>query len=426
VTQPQRATEASLGIALVVHQYLPDHVGGTEVYTWSLAEALSSQGHRVTVFYPVPGATADEQGTLDTHQVWRAQASGPPALTGPLGAFWRTFRNPRVEHSYRQMLQTVQPDIVHVQHLQNVSARLPALTGARPLFLTFHDYWYRCATGQLVRSDDSRCEGPSLRCADCARARATEDLPALIRPLIALPMAYRNLYLSWMLTHVDRFVAPSAFVRDQYVRWGFDAGRISVLAHGVDLGRLAASRAKPASRTEGTVFGYLGSIAPSKGIHVLVQAFEEMPLKAELIIYGSPDTFPDYARQLKALSHHPGVRFGGALPPQAIGSALGALDYLVVPSLTHETFSMVVAEAHALGVPVVASRLGALTRIVDGVNGRLFEAGDVPGLAAILRELVGDGALRARYAAAIPPVISTEEHARTLVGMYRQALAARR
>jgi glycosyltransferase involved in cell wall biosynthesis len=330
-----------------------------------------------------------------------------------------------VERSYRRMLQAVQPDVVHIQHLQNVSARLPTLTRGRPVVLTLHDYWYRCATGQLVRVDSSLCEGPSAACADCARVRATTDLPAAVRPLIALAMGYRNLYLGWMLTYVDRFIAPSDFVRNQYTRWGLDPGRITVLPNGVNLERLATATMSQTRNQRNVVFGYLGSIAPSKGVHTLVQAFEGLPPEAELRIYGNLATFPDYAAELRAMAHHPGIRFSGPVPPRAVGEALAGLSYLVVPSLTHESLAMVVDEAHTLGVPVVASRLGALSRIRDGIDGRLFEAGDASALHHILQDLTAHPEQRGEYAAALPRVLTTGEHALQMVDIYREALSAR-
>ena len=239
-------------IALVVHQYLPEHVGGTEVYTHSLAEALTRQGHSVTVFFPDAAVNDDSQETIDAHMAWRAPASPPFGPLGPLGQFWRTFRNPETERSYRRMLAQIDPEIVHVQHVQNTSVRLLALSGARAVFLTLHDYWYRCAQGQLDYVDHSVCQGPSGACAECARARSSRPLPVALRPAIALPMAYRNAYITWMLTFVERFIAPSHHVRDQYVRWGMDAGRITVLPNGVDLERLrshGAGISEPSART---------------------------------------------------------------------------------------------------------------------------------------------------------------------------------
>ncbi|MGI6367138.1 MAG: glycosyltransferase family 4 protein [Anaerolineae bacterium] len=412
-------------ILLPVHQYLPRKVGGTEVYTWSLAQALAARGHTVTVFYPDTTVTADTREELGQHAVWRAPAAPAPGLAGPLGIFWRTFRNPSVEHSYRRALAELRPEVVHVQHVQEGSARILALTGSIPLLITLHDFWFRCAVANLVRPDGSRCEGPSVACADCLLARAHARVPRWMRPLVAVPAAYRNLYLTWMLTYAERIITPSAFVRQRFMDWGVDGARLAVVPNGLDASRLQAGAPTVSSipGTPGRRFGYLGSVAPIKGLHVALRAFEGLPEDATLSIYGDTALFPTYVQQLKEGVRHPGVRFMDRLPAEAVGAALRQLDYLIVPSLADESYSMVVDEAQALGVPVIASALGALARIRDGVDGRLFPAGDAAGLHAILKELVERPDLHQRYVRALPRVPLLSEQAALLEGMYSALLS---
>jgi glycosyltransferase involved in cell wall biosynthesis len=412
-------------IALVVHQYLPEHVGGTEVYTWSLAQALQSLGHELVVFVPDGRLSADRQENLDSHLVWRAPISPMAKAAGPLGLFWRTFRNPATEDSYVRMLRVLRPQVIHVQHLQNVSAKLLSLSVDRPVFLTLHDYWFRCATGQLVRVDGSVCDGPSVACAVCALARTGSNLPRALRPVIALPIGYRNAYLDRVLAQVNRFIAPSAFVRDTFVRWGMEPERITTLANGVDHGRLGRQRSADPQDSRTTTFGYLGAIAPTKGVHVLIQAFEGLPAKVPLNIYGDLGVFPQYTRQLLGMARHPGIRLLGSVPQGEIGDALRSVDYLVIPSLTPESYSMVLDEARALGVPVIASRIGALSRLQDGVEGRLFEAGNVSELHAVLEDLILHRDLRRQYATALPHIPTIGEQAVRLSEMYGDVMHRR-
>lgn len=414
-------------ILLVVHQYLPEHVGGTEVYTWSLAEALTALEHQVTVFYPDPRIQRDTEGRQNSHATWRAPVSSPSRALGPLGIFWRTFRNPRIEHSYRRALKSVQPDVVHIQHVQNASARLLSLSAGRPLFVTLHDYWFRCATGQLVQTDGAFCDGPSYACAHCARVRANPPIPAVLQPLLWGPLVFRNAYLSWQLASVDHFIVPSEYVRAQFLRWGFDRDRMTVLPNGIDPQRLQTSGGTIGPSGEGGVtFGYLGALAPSKGLHVLLRAFDVLPSQARLVIYGNEGSFPEYVAELKKRNRHSGVEWAGPVPPGRVGKALSSIDYLVVPSLTPESYALVVDEAHALGIPVIASRAGALSRIRDGIDGRLFDTGDIEGLRSILVELATSPQLRQQLAADIPQIPTIEEQARRLTNLYIEALCERR
>lgn len=414
-------------ILLVVHQYLPEHVGGTEVYTWSLAEALTALEHQVTVFYPDPGVERDTEAQQDSHATWRAPVSPPSRALGPLGLFWRTFRNPAIERSYRRALEAVRPDIIHIQHVQNASARLLSLSSGSPLFVTLHDYWFRCATGQLVQVDGTFCKGPCYACTHCARVRANPPTPAVLQPLLWGPLVFRNAYLTWQLTYVDHFIAPSEYVRAQFLRWGFDRDRMTVLSNGIAPQRLQIRRSTTRVSGEGGIaFGYLGALAPSKGLHVLLRAFEAMPPHARLVIYGNEGAFPEYVADLRKQHRHSGVEWAGPVPPERVGKALSSIDYLVVPSLTPESYALVVDEARALGIPVIASRVGALTRIRDGIDGRLFDPGDVQGLHSILKELTATRQLRERYAEAIPRVPTIGEQARRLTNLYKDVLCERR
>jgi len=411
-------------IALVVHQYLPEHVGGTEVYTWSLAEALAQQGHDVTVFVPDRHSSQDTAVQQGSHLVWRAPAKQVPAALGPLGVFRDTYRNTGVEGSYERMLRARQPDIVHIQHLQNVSARLPELSGGRPVLLTLHDYWLRCATTQLVRADGSLCDGPSVACAVCVLDRAHLRVPRGVRGLVALPVSRRNAYLARAVRDVWRFVAPSDHVREQYLRWGWEPEKIVTIPNGVSPDRLGQRRSLQRNGESRLTFGYLGSIAPVKGVHVLVEAARALPADAQVVIYGSLETYPAYARSIMKLAAGANVCFAGPVAPQEVGAALGALDYLVVPSLFAETYCQVVDEAQAVGVPVVASRIGALTRIREGMDGRLFEPGNAEQLSNVLLELCRHPEKRQAYADALPTIPTIADQALRLSQLYAAALAA--
>jgi len=116
------------------------------------------------------------------------------------------------------------------------------------------------------------------------------------------------------------------------------------------------------------------------------------------------------------------VVWHGAYTPKQLGGA--AVDAIVLPTLCAESYSFALDEAAALGVPIVASDLGALR---DRATARLlfFPRGEAAALAARLVELGADPALRARLAAAPAPTrIGLAEHFATLGLIYERALAA--
>ncbi|MCX7707291.1 MAG: glycosyltransferase, partial [Anaerolineae bacterium] len=242
----------------------------------------------------------------------------------------------------------------------------------------------------------------------------------MARPLIGLLFAYRNRYLARLCAEGDLFVAPSRFLRDQYVRHGFPASRIMVLENGLDMIRLQYEPDPPlAAPPARPHFGFLGALAWQKGVHILVEAFNQMPENIALTVYGDETAFPDYVAGLKAATRHPHIRFAGRLDPRYVGVALRQMDALVVPSLWYENSPVTIQEAFAVGVPVIASRLGALAeKVQDGVTGRLFAAGDSADLARVLRELATQPEQLALLRAHIRPGPTITEHAQQLVEVY--------
>jgi glycosyltransferase involved in cell wall biosynthesis len=119
------------------------------------------------------------------------------------------------------------------------------------------------------------------------------------------------------------------------------------------------------------------------------------------------------------------VHVHGPFSPEDRPRIYAQLDVLVIPSLSPETFSRAAREALAYGVPVIASRVGALTEVVlDGVNGYTFPPGDEEALRRILEELAQDPE-RLRSLGLPGPVslLSVEAHVRALEQIYQELLS---
>ena len=418
-------------VLFVVHQYLPRWRGGTEVYTHSLAKELA-QRHDVMVYCHEPaldgGQTPALTETYDGVSVRRVAArtdSGCPSA-------WRAFRhdycNRFIERDYETTLADFSPDIVHVQHLKGLSAGLLGRTSKRglPLVMTLHDYWALCANAQYVRPGGSVCLGTHCRleCGLCAAARIGRPTLRFAAPLMIPFFLQRDLYLRRQMRHVCVFVAPSSFLRSKYIASGYPAERILQIDHGLDFDRLSAARA---SRSGGfrAHYAFIGSLAWQKGPHIVVDAFRELgDVGAELRIWGNPQVFPDYSHRLRErASGCSWIELEGEIDHARVGEALAWVDYLVVPSLWWETWSLTTGEAFAAGVPVIASDLGALSeRVQDGQSGLLFRPGSVPDLLRVLRRTLEDPDLLGQLRAGLPKMVPISEHARLIEQVYADLL----
>jgi glycosyltransferase involved in cell wall biosynthesis len=420
-------------IAYVVHKFPPESVGGVETYAWSLAQALAGMGHEIHVFYPLIGLPASESRVQrDGVYLWRVPVEETRVREGPIPQFWHTFRDAHIEESFRDFLATFPPDLVHFHHVQGVSAALIPLAKERPHLVTLHDYWFFCANSQLLWPDGQVCGGPrwGWNCVNCLTVRGDLKWLRALRPLVALPLAYRNLYLRRVVSSLPLYLAPSEFLRQQYIAQGFPGERIRTMEYGLDVGRLqelsrqgpnelVPEQFRPTRDPQGLFFGFLGTLAPHKGVHVLIEAFNTLPENAFLTIYGDETRFPSYTAKLRALARHPNIRFAGLLDYRHVGAALQQLDCLVVPSTWYENSPLVIREAYGVGLPVVASRLGALAeKVRDGETGRLFAAGDSADLARVLQELIAQPEQLAAFRTHIRQPQTMQQHADELLGIY--------
>lgn len=193
------------------------------------------------------------------------------------------------------------------------------------------------------------------------------------------------------------------------------AGQLAVIEPGtlrpaVDL---AAMRRRAASR-DGAPLRLLcvASLAPRKGHDMLLRALAALPalhdaggrtVDWQLECVGSTTRDPATAQALAALvagsGLAPRVRFRGELAASEVAAAYAHADLFVLPAW-YEGYGMAVAEAVAHGLPVVATTVGAVPRLVGADAGLLVAPGDLQALGAALARVLGDAALRTRLATA--------------------------
>ncbi len=406
----------------LVHQYPPDHIGGTEHYTRTVAERVVDAGHDVGVVTRTSragqGVERSEENGVTIYRVWQ----GAPS---PNQRYLASFATGQLLALFEQAIADFRPDLVHVQHLMGLPASLlMRLNIAQiPYIITLHDYWWVCANAQLLTNySDTVCDGPKghLNCTHCAVARA--GAPAwLLAPALWGSLRLRGRFLVKGLQRAHALLASTPFVAQWYQAHGAPAARLRLLPFGIDLPPNFAptrTRAKPLQ------VAYLGGRAWQKGVHVVVDACLGLEGEVELWIAGgaAEDAGYDVRLRINAGSH---IHFLGQLERAAVWDLLARVDVVVVPSLWYETYSYLLHEALAAGIPVVASRLGVMAEaITDGVNGLLVPPGNVEAWRAALQHLASDPALVARLAEAIQPLPTMEAHVAGLLAIYQDAIAA--
>src|SRR5256885_4762340 len=199
-------------------------------------------------------------------------------------------------------------------------------------------------------------------------------------------------------------IAVSDEVAAYLERFPSARGKVQVVPNGVDPGRFPEkSKASLPSASESFTVGFVGTLKAWHGLPILVEAFTQLHATypdTRLLIVGDGPERQRLEADLSARKLMDAVHFTGAVAPDGIPGLLASMDVGVAPypKLANFYFSpLKVYEYMAAGLPVVASRIGQLEKLIDhGVSGLLIAPGDASELANALLELHDAPALRKR------------------------------
>jgi glycosyltransferase involved in cell wall biosynthesis len=196
------------------------------------------------------------------------------------------------------------------------------------------------------------------------------------------------------LRKASRIVVPSSYLAEIAGGWGLDRARIDVVMNPAPPPPPVGVRA--ADLEPGT-FVFVGRLTEQKALPVLLEAIAAVP-EARLDILGDGPERPALDAAVAALGLGERVRFLGAVPRNRVLEHLAGARAAVLSS-AWENLPHAAVEALAVGTPVVATAVGGVPEVVrDGSNGLLVPPNDASALAAALRKILVDDALRERLA----------------------------
>lgn len=450
-------------IVLVSHGYPPHALAGVEVYTRWFARALA-RTDEVRVF--------STRSLPDVEDLALVDESIDGVDVTFLANHFRDYdpvkevRHDEIADRFDAFLARERPDLVHVQHLIKLSTTLLDVCEARgiPTVMTLHDYWFLCPVITLIRRDLRVCDraGEIAACTECEMATAYLNreeagtyyiagmLRAMMKPekwaalehiyagdfspvydtddalgpaLSALRIGLIRRFMRDRLDVATVLASPSRFLKSTFERNGLGHRGIHHMPNGIETDALQ-DIPRPADPPPLRVL-YLGTINKHKGVHVLVDAANRLAdLPIEVHIHG---TGPDekYERYLRDLAGNPAIRFGGRYDRDDLPALLGAAHVVVMPSIWYENHPIVIREAFAAGIPVIAPDLGAMPEAIqNGRDGLLYPHGDAEALAALLERLLAEPGLLSSLRGGIEPVLGVDEHVEAYRALYATATAA--
>lgn len=292
----------------------------------------------------------------------------PAKISAAVGVVfsWQSYR------LVRQLVRNCRPDVVHVHNffpLLSPSVFYACKAEGVPTVLTLHNYRIICPTALLLHdgkvTERSLTEGPwwALR----FRVYRNSWVGTF---LLCLMIWIHQKFHTWQ-RKVDRFIVLSEFGRSRIEAAGIPGGLTAVKPNFVNI-------AKPGVQPRAGLL-YVGRLSSEKGIEVLIDAVARLRRSRRVterdvtVLGGGPMADAVSKAEVTALGPK-----SGAEVHQHMRTAIA----LVLPSIWYEGFPMVLVEAYACGLPVIASRIGALAELVeDGVTGLLFEPGNAVDLA---------------------------------------------
>jgi glycosyltransferase involved in cell wall biosynthesis len=333
----------------------------------------------------------------------------------PASAAVTTIWSGRSVDEVNTVCNTLQPDVIHVHNTFPLISPSIYWTAARnkiPVVQTLHNFRFLCPQGTFLRNgaicEDCLGKAPWRAVVrKCYRESAPQSA-VLVSMLGAHRTAgtYRN--------KVTRYIALSAFSRDRFIEGGLPAEQLRIKPNFV------VSETQPDwDDRHGGLF--VGRLSNEKGIDTLLEAVR-IGANTDIEVIGGGPYEAAVAKRFEE-------RYLGFLSRNDIMEKMRSASFLIVPSVCYEQLPTTILEAFSSGLPVIASRLGALVDIVrDGVTGLLFNPGDAADLAAKIAwanahpgEMQRMGrAARAEYEVKYTPSINYQ----MLMEIYEDAIAA--
>ncbi len=338
---------------LLVHNHYQQSGGEDTVFEAEKA-LLERHGHEVVTFVED-----------------NARLKGVNPLKVAVNAIWSRD----AQRNIRKWIEQTRPDVVHFHNTFlriSPAAYYVVKEMGLPVVQTLHNYRLICP-GSLLMRDGHVCE-------DCLRKIV--PWPGVVHGcwrnsrsgtiVVAAMLTFHNMRRTWE-SQVDVYIVFTEFARKKFIQGGLPAGKIVVKPNFV--------HTDPGDgEHKGNFALFVGRLSAEKGIRTMLSAWrllKSVPLK----IVGDGPLMAEVKELIER--ERLAIEILGRRPREEVFSLMRRASFLVFPSEWYEGFPMTIAEAFACGLPVVASRLGAMAEILeDGRTGLLFEPGNPEDLAA--------------------------------------------
>ena len=337
--------------------------GGADIHALILEKMLKEKGHEVA-FFAMQHPDNEPSG----------YASYFPS---EIDYTRRNYRNLReqiirpiasgeVKRKFRSLLDHFKPDVLHCHNIHSqlspVIVELAAQSGI-PVVWTLHDLKLLCPRYDCWRNEQS-CELCFNKKWHAVRYRCLKNsLPASLIAYLEAKKWNREK----MSRFTTRFLSPSEFLRQKFIKGGFNADQITTINNFI-----TSDEFNEVGEEKENYICYVGRLSKEKGVETLLRASAELP-QYHLKIVGTGPLYNSFVEKY----NHPHIEFCGYKKIAEVKDILSGAVFSVMPSECYENNPLAVIESLYLGTPVLGANIGGIPELIaEEKNGFLFESGD--------------------------------------------------
>lgn len=364
---------------LLINKYHYSRDGGTRAY-FDLAKILIAHGHEVAFFsmkHPMNEPSEFSDFFVDNIDYRDDNLSWKDKVTATLNIFY----NFKAKRKLSLLLKKFKPDIAHlhvIYHQLSPSIIDTLKKNKIPMVMTLHDYKLICPNyNLLVRGKIWERSRPD-KYYRCFFDRCVKD--SYLKSLVCTIEAYLHKFLR-IYSKVNLFISPSRFLIAKFREFDFKK-EIVYLPNPFlpEKNTTAVSLQSRGGDCEGAYILYYGRLSEEKGVADLLRAYGLLKAKTSLYIVGTGPQEIEL-KNIVAREKISRVEFFGYRTGAELWRLVSGATAVIMPSKWYENAPYIVVEAMALKKIVIAAAIGGLTELIsDGVNGFLFEPGNVEDL----------------------------------------------
>ncbi len=395
--------------------------GGDCVYTFELSNTLQQiGGHKVIDFaMHYPGNVPSEYSEFFVPEIDLPKELARGGLRSGIRVFRRVIYSNKSKHKLSQLLDKYPVDIAHIQNIhRHITPSIFHVLRARniPIVWTLHDSFLLCPNS-IFFSKDKVCEAcKGGRFYNAVFKKCRKD--SYVASIVVMLEEYIHRLLG-LLKFVDFFIAPSQFLRNKMIEYGFASDRVIHIPNFIDTENIKSSL-----NNNGYIL-YLGRLSYEKGLKTLIKAISLCD-SVKLLIAGDGPLKIELEAVVNKITPKK-IKFLGYLNRERLQEIIDGAIFIVMPSECYENFPYAILEAFAAGKPVIGSRIGGIPELVqEGETGLTFEPGNIEDLRDKIDYLINSpdkiSEMGRNARKFVEKELNPEKHYKQLMKIYQMAM----